>query len=368
MKIIELIPSLSSGGAERFVVDLSNQLSRLKQDVVLFTTQASYVKKGLFYKRELEETVKYRDLQEGKFCFNGMIRTYKAIKAERPNIVHIHSTIMIMFCLFAILFYRDPIYIVTQHTIADNDKKTGGLKFLIKRILIKFKMFYIVSIGVDNSNSMKRIFNADTKLIVNGRKEIIPTDSFEKVKEECSNIRKNDSTKLFIHVARCSHVKNQLRLVRCFNELYKKNNNVKLLIIGTGFFDSELGKQIRTEAKEGIIFLGEKHNVGDYLLNCDYFCLSSDYEGMPISLIEAIACGCIPIGTPVSGFNDAITDGKTGFVSPDFTDESFISTMEKALNKYNEIDKELLKKEYHSHFSMEICAERYVDFFKTLSN
>jgi len=39
---------------------------------------------------------------------------------------------------------------------------------------------------------------------------------------------------------------------------------------------------------------------------------------MPITLIEAFACGCIPVGTPVSGFNDVVTDGANGFIAKDF--------------------------------------------------
>ena len=59
-----------------------------------------------------------------------------------------------------------------------------------------------------------------------------------------------------------------------------------------------------------IFFLGLKKNVGDYLNNSHAFILSSLNEAMPISLIEALACRCIPLSTPVSGSVDIIQNGK----------------------------------------------------------
>lgn len=363
MKILEIIPSLSSGGAERFVVDLSNQLANCGEDVSLYTVQASYVRCGYFYKNEIQSNVYYRDLGCGNVNLVGLYKVYIAIRKHQADIVHIHSNIMLLYCLFAILFYRKSKYVVTQHTKADVEKQDGGIKFFVKRSLLYLKLIYLVSIGKDNKKTITDVYGIDTKLIVNGRHTLKTTNEFSQISDEIYNLKKDNKTKVFIHVARCAEPKNQLRLVRCFNEVCKNEYNVILLIVGSGFTDTELGIKIKSIACNNIYFLGEKHNVADYLYNSDYFCLSSDYEGMPISLLEALSCGCIPVGTPVSGFNDIVVDGETGFVSQNFTDKSYVATLIRAINNLDQINIENLKKQFYDHYSINICAANYSDYF-----
>ena len=67
---------------------------------------------------------------------------------------------------------------------------------------------------------------------------------------------------------------------------------------------------------------------------------------MPITLIEAMACGCIPIGTPVSGLNDVIIDGKNGFIAKDFSDEAYIHAIELAIQNKASISRIDLQQSY----------------------
>jgi glycosyltransferase involved in cell wall biosynthesis len=136
-----------------------------------------------------------------------------------------------------------------------------------------------------------------------------------------------------------------------------------LLIIGTGF-DSELGRELRNLACGNIIFLGEKHNVSDYLLNSDAFCLSSVREGMPISLIEAFACGCIPICTPVGGLRNMIENGKTGYLSKSIAEDDYYLSILSYLGNKEQIKKLDLIQYYHTRFSIEQCVNKYLSLYK----
>ncbi|WP_449440722.1 glycosyltransferase [Pedobacter steynii] len=80
-----------------------------------------------------------------------------------------------------------------------------------------------------------------------------------------------------------------------------------------------------------IEFIEGRHNVVDYLSIADAFCLSSIFEGMPISLIEALSVGCIPICTPVGGISQMIKHGKTGFLSRDVSVDSYCDVLKEAL-------------------------------------
>ncbi|WP_262502996.1 glycosyltransferase family 4 protein [Segatella paludivivens] len=177
------------------------------------------------------------------------------------------------------------------------------------------------------------------------------------------NYRKTGVSNIFVSVCRCQPQKNIPRLVRCFNKVISKYPDTLLLIIGGGY-DNEIGILAKKSACSGIIFLGLKHNVVDFFKCADFFTLSSDYEGMPITLIEALSVGCIPVGTPVSGFNDIIKDEVNGFVAHDFGDDSYIKAIENAINNKQKINKDLLISTYKEKLSIESCANSYIKLFE----
>ena len=67
MKILEVITSLSPGGGERFVVDLSNALCNSRNQIILLTLKENINSNNTFYKKELRKEVKYESLREKKF-------------------------------------------------------------------------------------------------------------------------------------------------------------------------------------------------------------------------------------------------------------------------------------------------------------
>ena len=167
---------------------------------------------------------------------------------------------------------------------------------------------------------------------------------------------------MFIHVARFHSQKNQQLLVDSFNHLAAENIDFTLLILGNGY-DCEAGKELQKIACDKILFLGEKSNVNDYLLCSDAFCLTSIYEGLPISLLEALSCGVTPICTPVGGIPDVIEDGVNGYLCDDLSVEAYVDTVIKFIN--NPIDRELVVASYNKSFSIQKCAIDYVKLYKS---
>lgn len=90
-----------------------------------------------------------------------------------------------------------------------------------------------------------------------------------------------------------------------------------LVLIGLGPLEPEL----RSTAKElgvdqRVTFLGSRTDVFDLLPMFDVFCLSSEFEGFPIALVEAMASGLPCVATAAGGIPEAITDGETGLLVP----------------------------------------------------
>ena len=123
MKIFEIIPQLSSGGAERCVVVLCNHLVK-SNDVVLIT----YYQTGdaNFYLPELSDSVRHIALNKNVgVSFSMFWEIFSKIKSEQPDIVHMHL-LAINYLLPNIFFFRNHVkYYMTIHNDAEKEAVTG---------------------------------------------------------------------------------------------------------------------------------------------------------------------------------------------------------------------------------------------------
>jgi glycosyltransferase involved in cell wall biosynthesis len=192
-------------------------------------------------------------------------------------------------------------------------------------------------------------------IITNGRTPIKQTDAIETIIDEFKRLKIHKNIPIFIHVARCNPLKNQQRLFNVFERLQNESYEFLLLCIGRGYerYTSKFkdNKQIK--------ILGEKNNVGDFLALSDYFVLSSDFEGLPLSLLEAMSVGVIPISTPVGGVKDVIIDGKNGYLCKEISDESLYDKIKQILEHQEGIDRISIINNFKECYSMEICAKQY---------
>lgn len=360
MKILEVIFSLGSGGAEQFVVDLSNELSS-KHEVVLLTLKDDSVENRDFYKNKLNNSVRYDNLglKDG-FSLSSLFAVDKKIRLINPDVVHIH--IAFRFCLLPIFFFGKPRYFLTIH----NEIK-GWYTNKLNRILFNsfgyLNRVSFVTISKSNYDDFNREYKrCSNTLIYNGRKKEEPTSFFDDVKKEIDSFKSSSSTMVFLHVARCAPQKNQQLLIHAFNRLVSKSRDAILLILGRGF-DSDLGNDLKNIAGERIYFLGEKNNVQDYVLNSDALVLSSLYEGMPITVIEALQNEVPIISTPVCGVIDVVKCGETGCISADFTHDSFLLVWDSFVKEQKKYTIESNFSDVKRLFSISECAKSYETLF-----
>lgn len=362
MRILECIHSLRPGGAERLLVDLSNELS-LEHEVIILTLKNRDSKNENFYKNEISPRVRFVSLgfRDG-FHLSYLFRIYKIIKSLKPDVVHLHC--VLQYFLLPVLFYKKCSYVQTLHNKMEYGIPHGLRRLVIWLIRNKFLRFVTIS---DTNRQSFRDYTGLTNdiLIYNGRKQPTRSTSFNEVKRFVDAIREYDTDIVLLCIAKCAPQKNLQLLINSVNLLAAKGLKLKVLIIGDNYQESKLGSELIALARNNpyIRFLGTTNNVADYFYSCDAFCLSSLYEGMPITLIEAMACRCIPLSTPVSGVVDLIEDGRTGFVSKDFSESSYVDTILNFVENRQKINKDELFKLFQEHFSIEKCAKSYLDVF-----
>lgn len=360
MRILQIIYNLSQGGGERFVVDTCNELVRNNNEVYLLTVNANTPSR-CHYLDTLAPNVSQCDIGTTKgLSLKGIIGIYKAIKQIKPDIVHIHCSAVLIY--LPALLYKKAKYVQTLHSLASKAISFQWLRGFQKWLFKK----RIQPITISNicQQSYIDFYKQDNAIcITNGRARLTTTKDYDSVKKEIAGYKKDKDIPVFIHVARCSKEKNQELLFNAFERLHKNGKKFLLLVIGAGF---ESSHYMHFNDTEYVKILGAKQNVGDYLACANYFVLSSTWEGLPLSLLEAMSMGCIPISTPAGGVVDVIRDGENGLLCPTFETDDFLNTISKVFDRDFAISKELIIKDYEENYTMEVCVNKYYNVYKDL--
>jgi len=161
-----------------------------------------------------------------------------------------------------------------------------------------------------------------------------------------------------------------LNVVDSMPMILKQDKNMQLVLAGTGEMKSALLELVKHKGlDESVKFLpwipDESYPVR--LRELKFFILPSAEEGVPATVLEAMASGVIPIVTPVGGIPDIVNDGETGFVIPDARPSSIATGVIRALRNSNldQISKkgaEFVRNEY----SLQAVAENYGEILASI--
>lgn len=125
--------------------------------------------------------------------------------------------------------------------------------------------------------------------------------------------------KIIVSVGRLEPQKNQKILISAFSNVKRDFPDYKLVICGEGSLRKQLEEQIENLGlQESVKLPGTISNVHNYIKDASLFVLSSDYEGIPNALMEAMAIGlpCISTDCSPGGAKELITDGENGLIVP----------------------------------------------------
>ena len=367
MKIIEIIPQLSSGGGERFTVDLCNELVTKGHDVTIVVL-LSLNKNTNFYLYDLLPEVKVVSMNKKKgLDFDIISRIRKYLKSQSPHIVHTHLR-AISYVLPYAMFERKTKFFHTIHSAAQQEAG-GSLGTIVRKIAFKFGYISSVTISKDSHRSFLDFYKKESPMIVNGRNIPNRIEVSENVKQEIKQYKKNKSTRILIQLASIYEVKRQELMARVCKKLSDEGFDFSLLMIGRTP-DIEYKKKVEEIDSPDVHLIGERRKVLEYLTEADAYCLCSSYEGMPISLIEALGCYTIPICTPVGGIINTIRDGVNGFLSKDLEEDSYYLALKRflLLNAEDLSAMKLKARESYKPYSMSDCANKYINLFKGINN
>ena len=152
----------------------------------------------------------------------------------------------------------------------------------------------------------------------------------EKVFED-SLVRKEKQNKI-VSVGRLAPQKNFPMLINAFAKIKEEFPDYQLVLFGEGPLREELQSQIdRLHLTESALLAGRSNQVIEELRSAKLFCMSTNAEGMSNALIEAMCVGLPVITTKVSGAEELVDDGKTGFITPIGDEAQLVVALRKML-------------------------------------
>ena len=358
MKILLCHSSLGSGGIESMVVNLANQMS-LSQDVTVCTifqpkdTDVCYQK--------LSPRVKFISLgktQKGisvKLLFD-IVWT---IRKGRFDVIHLNGFFYYYFLAVIFLHKKTKFFYTVHNDAVKENCMWDKYLVLLKKYCFQKLWMHAVTISKTSQKSFVNLYDAPNTLIYNG----VPLTNCIKV--DISYLRQSEKTRVILNPARISEQKNQIMLCKVMHKIIEEGYDCCLIIAGANN-DQQIYSQLEPYFCDRIIYLGERNDTVNLMYSVDAMCLSSKWEGMPVTLIEALSVGCIPICTPVGGINDVIQDGINGILSSDISEEAYYC----AIKRYMLMEDTMLCnlsrqcKDSFSKYDIKETSSQYLKLFK----
>ena len=126
--------------------------------------------------------------------------------------------------------------------------------------------------------------------------------------------------------------KNQQMMLHATALLAERIPRVRLVLIGTGPLEENLRRlAVRLGIDDRTVFTGSRQDVLALLPALDVFCLSSQFEGLSIALVEAMATGVACVATAVGGIPEVIEDGESGLLVAAGATAELVDTLERVL-------------------------------------
>ena len=364
-KILFYHPVFSDGGAEKTNLLISEELSK-KYEIIYISN---------FFSNKFDKEIKKIGIKKIQINANRTITSFfeisKIIKELKPDVIfsiQTHASVLIL--LINLLVYNNSLNIICCERLSPESYK---LNFKGRLILLLAKLLYknakaIICNSKELSNEIKNISNSKNitfiynPILKNNLKKLAKVS---KINEKPFI---NQNKKIIISIGRFDETKNQLMLLKALKYV-KRSEKLSVVLIGEGYKKKDLISFSKTNKfRNNLHFFGFRKNLYPYLAKSNLLVHTSNYEGLPNVLIEAMSLNVPIISTNCpSGPKEILLNGKAGFL----VERNDYKSLSNKINLF--IDnpkafhkKKIFYKESLKRFSPKKSLEQYVKIVKKL--
>lgn len=304
MKILQVINNLDVGGAETLLSAYALNSGENTSVILTLVSSDSWIRS------DLENSgVKVIDLAlQSKYRFiRAMIGISRAIISEKPDIVHAHLFPPQYYAAFLRLFFRSIPFVFSEHSTSNRRR---GITLLGPIEALSYRMYdRVIVISEAARKELTRINTGGNCTIVYGgvdEKRFIGPRNEEYDFVLVTSLRgREKGVDIFLEA---------LSMVR--------EKGYSAVVLGDGVMRSELTElRDRLGLRKTVDFRGNVDNVGDYLRRARAFVLPSRWEGLPVSIMEAMFSGTPVVASRTGGIPEVVPDDCALLFEPEDTED-----------------------------------------------
>ncbi len=312
--VAQLLSTFEVGGAERLALQLSQALHARAWRCMAIGLMRSGPMRTRFEEAGIPCRVLGRSIPRGLDPFT-LIRLARLLRRERVAVLHCHNRLAQIYGGFAARLAGTPAVVCTRHAAAVDGKLRPPQ--LLERMSARFThRFVAVSEDVERQAlALGRLPAERSTVIYNG----VDTNSFRPSSERL------EGPPVIIVVARLDPLKRHDLLLRAARRLRDEGLRFRVRVVGDGPARMEIERRVaELGLREVVELLGHREDIPELLRSSHLFALPSDSEGLPMTIIEAMACGLPVVATRVGGIPELIEPETNGFLI-DAGDESALA-------------------------------------------
>lgn len=282
----------------------------------------------------------------------------RIIQKEQITVVHTHHRMAAFYTRLLSKLYKF-VFLNTCHNTFKN-----------KRVLTRlaYKNVHIITCGEMVRRNLTEYFGLPDDQITVIHNAVEPFD--EKISTVYELMKwKKIGYSLVGNIGRLSEQKGMKYFIEALPLVKKSCPMVKFIIIGDGEDRKKLEDQANAlNVSDSVIFLGYRNDIRNVMSQLDFIVLSSLWEGLPLTPIEAFSVGKTVVATAVDGTVEIVNDGKNGFLVEAKNVKQLADRIVVLIKQLElrHVFEEKGKEKYLQEFSFEIYKKRILDYYSSI--
>lgn len=339
-KVLFILLQLDAGGSERVALDLARNLDKERFEVYLAAFKGGVLERAF---REVCSDLFFIDKKPG-FDLAAMLRISRIIAHHRIDVVNAHHYMPCFYSFLGARVLHDRNLVYTEHSVPEVEDIRAGVHGTLLNMML-YRLGVVVGVSQQITETFKRSFPDHAKKFVTILNGVDVEKFYQPQFRESVRQHFGFSQEHFVvgTVANFRKIKNHECIVRAAARLKESVPHVRFLFVGTGFptdpEDPEGHVRRLIEEcglQERVILAGYQENIPAMLSAMDAFCLASFSEGLPVSILEAMAARLPVIGSRVRGIAEVVVDRNNGFLFVSGDDQSLATCIDQVVNNSEE--------------------------------